>query len=96
MDANKYQQAIVVITKEQEKIIGKNLAKQLIRGVSDLEFDQNGNPELTGNADPKEVLSELVDQYATLFGRASIEVSKEAVKNLDETFSSDELPENLR
>ncbi len=96
MDPNKYQQAIVVITKEQEKIIGKNLARLLIHGVSNLEFDQNGNPALTENADPKEVLSELVDQYATLFGRASIEVSKEAVRNLGETFSSNELPENLK
>lgn len=96
---NKYQQAIVVITKEQEKIIGHNLAKQLINGVASLKFDNAGEPILEEGADPKKILGDLVDQYASLFGRASVEVSREAIQNLSSSnvsFSANELPDNLR
>lgn len=96
METSKYQQAIVVITKEQEKIIGKNLADQVVHSIASLNFDQNGVPILVDEANPKEILGELVDQYATIFGQASVEVAREAVKNLNIGFSANDLPENLK
>lgn len=96
MNPNKYQQAIVVITKEQEKIIGRNLAMQLVQAVPNLKFDQAGMPILNESANPKDVLGELVNQYAIVFGRASIEVAKEAVKNVDDPFTASELPDSLK
>lgn len=93
---NKYQKAISVITREQEKIIGRNLSRSLISGVANLKLDNSGNPVLAENANSKQVLKELVDQYATLFGQASVEVAKEAVENSGEKFAPNELPENLK
>ncbi len=96
MIPEKYQQAVIIITKEQEKIIGKNLSMQLVQSVDHLRLGADGNPVIDTAANPVDVLGELVDQYATVFGRASIEVAKEAVKTLSQNFSASELPENLK
>jgi hypothetical protein len=53
----------------------------------DVEIDQ-GDPDI--------VLTNLVKKYEELFGRASIEVCKDAVKELKPAVSSDDLPEILR
>ena len=92
---NKYEQAIRVITSEQEKIIGRSIARELVKGVQNLHFEGNSDePNIKGGAEPKEVLENLVNQYAKLFGKASLEVSKEAIKELE--FSAKELPESLK
>ena len=44
----------------------------------------------------KDVLDQLVRQYSELFGRASVEVCKEAVKEVDSSISSEELPDILK
>lgn len=89
-----YKQAIRVITKEQEKIIGKRIARALSEQVSELSFDKNDNPIFTSKADPKKVLEELVQKYSLLFGQASLEISKDAIKSL--SFKSSELPNTLK
>ncbi len=91
--ADKYIQAIELIQKEQSKIIGNGISKIILSNVHGLKMD-DGSPEITG--DPKEILRELVNQYSTLFGMASIIVSKEAIKKVSPSFSASELPDNLK
>lgn len=71
---------------EQEQVIGplaRNLAQQ-VRGL----HMSNSHIEIDG--DPKTILEELVTQYSGLFGKASIAVSKHALKGL--TLNTIELP----
>ena len=91
--ADLYEKAILTITKEQEKIVGKVLAIQMTALVDNLSV-KNNKVEIKG--DPKIVLKDLVDQYASLFGKASIEVSKEAIKKLGHQFDKNDIPENLK
>lgn len=91
--SDKYLQAINLIQKEQSKIIGSGISKIILENVEGLKMEE-GNPQIEG--DPKEILSNLVNQYSTLFGKASIIVSKEAIKKVNPSFSSDELPDNLK
>ena len=49
---------------------------------------------VTGNR--KEVLDRLVSQYEQLFGRASLEVCREAVRPALSKISLEEIPERLR
>ncbi len=88
-----YEKAILTITKEQEKIVGKALSIQMTALVDNLSV-KNNKVEIKG--DPKIVLKDLVDQYANLFGKASIEVSKEAIKKLGHELESSDIPENLK
>ncbi|PIR42915.1 hypothetical protein CO058_02730 [candidate division WWE3 bacterium CG_4_9_14_0_2_um_filter_35_11] len=88
-----YEKAILTITKEQEKIVGKTLSIQMTALVDNL-LVKNNRVEIKG--DPKIVLKDLVDQYASLFGKASIEVSKEAIKKLGHELESSDIPENLK
>lgn len=88
-----YEKAILTITKEQEKIVGKTLSIQMTSLVDNLSV-KNNKVEIKG--DPKIVLGDLVDQYANLFGKASIEVSKEAIKKLGHELESSDIPENLK
>ncbi|MBI2012264.1 hypothetical protein HYS91_05885 [Candidatus Daviesbacteria bacterium] len=50
--------------------------------------------KITGNK--KEVLNNLVSQYAKLFGRASIEVCKEAFSAFSDKVPSSEVPDILK
>ncbi len=93
MDNNKYVQAIELIQTEQSKIIGEEISKMILTNVTGLEFN-NGSTEIVG--DPKVILDNLVTQYATLFGQASIMISKQAIKQVSPSFSTNELPDNLR
>ena len=88
-----YEKAILTITNEQEKIVGKALSAQMTALVDNLKV-KNNKVEIKG--DPKIVLKDLVDQYANLFGKASIEVSKEAIKKLGHELESSDIPENLK
>lgn len=72
-----YSQAAEKIIKEQEGIIGP-VALEQARKVAGLKVD--GAIAIEG--DKTEVLQHLVEQYEHLFGRASVEVCKEAVQGL--------------
>ena len=88
-----YEKAILTITSEQGKIVGKALSARMATLVDNLSV-KNNKVEIKG--DPKIVLKDLVDQYANLFGKASIEVSKEAIKKLGHELASSDIPENLK
>ncbi len=85
-------QLVEKIIKEQENIIGP-VALEQARKVEGLEVVSDDNIKIVGNA--KEVLEKLVDQYAKLFGQASIEVCREAVKGIITQAPKDQIPSVL-
>lgn len=88
-----YSEAAERIVKEQEAVIGP-LAFDQARKVAGLTIAKNGHIELVGNA--KDVLTHLVQQYEHLFGQASVEVCKDAVREVKPPISSEDLPEILK
>ena len=90
---DKYIEAVKAITKEQSKIVGESVAFDLARSTQGLHIDTNKNITIKG--DPIQILEELVNKYSILFGKISIDVSKDAVDHL-RIFEDKELPSNLR
>ncbi len=84
--------AINNIIKEQQSIIGP-IALDQAKKIAGLEV--NGTDvKISGNK--KEVLTNLVNQYAKLFGRASVEVCKEAFEPYSDKISSTDVPDILK
>src|SRR4051812_49308547 len=83
------------IVKEQELVIGLMAwtEAQKVQGIHVLDQGR-GEIELT-NGDPKQVVDRLVDQYERLFGRASIEVCREAASSLISSLAPSEIPSSL-
>ena len=88
-----FAQGISRIIKEQEAIIGP-IALDQAKKVSGLEIAGTDDIKITGNK--KEVLTNLVNQYAKLFGRASIEVCKEAFLSVSDKINPTEVPDILK
>lgn len=82
----------IQIVKEQEKIVGP-LAWSEAKKVKELKITDH-NVVVEGDA--KSALEKLVNQYAGLFGRASIEVCRDAIKNLISDVDPKELPDVLQ
>ncbi len=81
------------IIQAQENIIGP-VALEQAKKVSGLNVDWvKRDIQITGNK--KTVLESLITQYGHLFGRASIEVCREAVKSLIQQIPKDQLPPSL-
>lgn len=76
------------IIKEQEAVIGPLAWSEAskVKGltVKDHDIDLKG--------EGKSILEALVNQYSTLFGQASIEVCKDAVRKLAATMDKNTLP----
>jgi hypothetical protein len=85
------------------------IAKQIISGqqsiIGPLAFDQarkvaglsiNSSGEIKVSGDSKTVLTNLVQQYEHLFGQASVEACKDALKELKPPPSPDQLPDILK
>lgn len=68
------------IIEEQETIIGP-VALEQARKVQGLKVDWVKH-EVMVEGDKKSILENLVKQYEMLFGRASVEVCKDAVRDL--------------
>ncbi len=88
-----YAQAASRIIKEQQSIIGP-VAVDQARKVGGLEVKSVDDIQISGNR--KEVLGNLVNQYAKLFGKASIEVCKEAFEPFEDKLSASEVPDILK
>jgi hypothetical protein len=88
-----YAQAVYHIIKQQQMIIGP-LAVNQAQAISGLDIADNNNIKIDG--DGKSVLESLVKQYARLFGQASIEVCKDAVKEITPSIPSRDLPDILQ
>jgi hypothetical protein len=86
-------QIVQKIIQEQEKIIGP-IALEQAKQIEGLSVDwERREVKLTG--DEKIVLENLVKKYQLLFGKASVEVCKEAVGLVDEKVSPKNLPDIL-
>ncbi|MEX0616446.1 MAG: hypothetical protein WD231_01375 [Candidatus Woykebacteria bacterium] len=81
------------IIKEQQGIIGP-LAMDQAKKVAGLAATSTDDVNIQGNG--KEVLEHLVEQYEKFFGRASVEVCKEAIAPLINQIPSGELPDILK
>lgn len=88
-----YVEAISRIIKEQQSIIGP-IAIDQAKKVVGLEISGVDDIKLTGNK--KEVLGNLVNQYSKLFGKASVEVCKEAFSSVSDKISPSEVPDILK
>jgi hypothetical protein len=81
------------IIKEQEAIIGP-IALEQAQKVPGITFDEVRH-EVAISGDKKTTLENLVRQYEKLFGPASVEVCKEAVKTLVSKAPTNEVPSLL-
>lgn len=87
-------QMVSRIIKEQESIVGP-LAWEQAGKVTGLRVDVKKN-EASIEGNPKEVIGKLVAQYEKLFGQASLEVCREAVRPLLSQISNEEIPAVLK
>ena len=85
----------VKIIKEQELIIGP-LAWDEARKVSGLKVMNPNTGEIILEGDTKQIIDGLVARYDRLFGRASHEVSREAVLTLVADLEPNDVPMSLR
>ena len=80
------------LIKGQEKVVGP-LAWSQAKKVIGLTIDDGA---ITIKGDGKQIINELVSQYASLFGQASVEVCKESVKGELNKLEEDQIPFNLK
>lgn len=88
---NIYTSLALNIIQQQERVIG-SLAWVEAGKVNGLYIT---NKEVTIKETPKKTLESLVKQYQSLFGQASLEVCKDAVRNLVLTVEKEKIPEVL-
>jgi len=86
-------QVISRIIKEQQAIIGP-IALSQAQQVAGIVVTSADDVKVTGNG--KDVLESLVNQYAKLFGKASVEVCKEAIEPFSDKISPNDLPDILK
>ena len=97
MDISLLQEIAVRIIREQELVIGP-LAWIEAAKVSGLNIidKRAGTVVFLSDIDPNVAIDKLVAQYEKLFGRASHEVSRDAVKSLIANIPLNEIPSSLR
>lgn len=88
-----YSEAALKIIRQQETIIGP-LAFDQARKVAGVQIGSNGQVTLSGDA--RSILENLVKQFEQFFGQASVEVCKDAVREVKPPLPPDDLPEILR
>lgn len=82
------------IIKQQEGIIGP-LALEQAQKVPGLKVDwPKKDVKFDGNE--KDIVEKLVEQYKGLFGQASVEACKEAVRGVVKDVPKDQLPQLLQ
>ncbi len=82
------------IIKEQENIIGP-VALEQAQKVPGIKVNTKTH-EIYLEGDKKNILENLVKQYQGLFGRASVQVCKEAAKSILSLLPADQVPNLLR
>lgn len=86
-------QAASRIIKEQQAIIGP-VAIDQAKKVTGITFSGSDDLKITGNK--KEVLENLVKQYEKLFGKASIQVCKDAFEPFSDKIAQSDIPDILK
>lgn len=91
-----FSQIAIRIIKEQEFIIG-SLAWDEARKVQGLQvLDQKKGKINLQNGDMCVVINKLVAQYERIFGKASHEVCRDAVRDIIATLPPEEVPASLK
>lgn len=88
-----YVDAVKKIIREQQTLIGP-IALDQARKVAGLKL--NGGETISFEGNKKEILENLVKQYQKLFGKASVEVCKEAFAPLADKIPSSDIPDILK
>lgn len=88
-----YVLAISRIIKEQQSIIGP-IALDQAKKVTGLQVGGVDDIHISGNK--KEILGNLVNQYAKLFGQASVEICKEAFQAYSDRIPVTDIPDVLK
>ena len=88
-----FAQLVDKIIKEQEEIIGP-IAIEQAQKVPGIKID-NTSHQIAVEGDKKYILENLVMQYEKLFGPASIEVCRDAVKSIISQAPKDQIPQLL-
>ncbi len=88
-----YAEIVDRIIKEQQSIIGP-LALDQAKKVEGVSVSDNNQVKIQGNG--KQILEHLVSQYEKFFGKASIEVCKDALSPIKDKLASIDLPEVLK
>lgn len=85
------------IISHQEEVLGP-LAREQAKTVAGIEINSAGKVKISLKtaAQSKDLLGNLVKKYEKLFGRASIEVCKDAVKESGVTYADSDLPDILK
>lgn len=91
---NTYAQIAEKIIKEQETIIGP-VALEQAQKVRGLKINWP-NHEITFQGNEKDIIEKLIEQYKNIFGQTSVEVCKEAVKDLIKKIPANQIPPLLR
>lgn len=82
------------IIKEQEGIIGP-VALEQAKKVRGLTVDLSKH-EIAFSGDKTEILEHLVEKYKEVFGQASVEVCKDAVKGILAKLPNEQVPALLK
>jgi hypothetical protein len=85
-------QAVKNIIKEQQTIMGP-IALEQARKVAGLKISSE-EVEVVG--DHKTVLNGLINQYARIFGQASVQVCREAFEQYQDKIPAKDIPEILK
>ncbi|HWA32132.1 MAG TPA: hypothetical protein VG694_01645 [Candidatus Paceibacterota bacterium] len=83
------------IIKEQALIIGP-LAWDEAKKAGIQIIDIKKEEIIVGNGDPKGVIDRLVTQYERIFGKASHEVCRDAVRDIIAELPPEEVPSSLK
>ncbi len=84
-------QAVKNIIKEQQTIMGP-IALEQAKKVSGLKFSPD-EVEVVG--DHKTVLNNLINQYAKIFGQASVQVCRDAFEQFQDKIPAKDIPDIL-
>lgn len=88
-----YAQVVSSIIKEQQSLIGP-VAIDQAKQVKGLQLTSVNDIKILGNG--KDVLGGLVNQYEKLFGKASVEVCKEAFQPYSDKIAPQDVPDILK
>lgn len=94
MAAHTYTTIIEAIVKGQQGVIGP-VALEVAQRVGGIVVDGR-SIKTTEQADTKESVDQLVSQFETLFGKASVAVCKEAAHDVVAQLEDDAIPQSLR
>ncbi len=89
-----YAQIVVKIVQAQEAIIGP-VAVEQAQQVANVKLNWDKH-EATVSGDEEKAVDDLVGVFERLFGRVSVEVSKEATASLTSRLQADQIPDALK